>query len=414
MWRLLEAVWQDVRYALRIMRRNAVFTTVTILSLALGIGANTAIFSLINTLMLHMLPVRDPEQLVELLNQYPGDPPLNGFSERSYEYYRDHNDVFSGITAVQPTRFEVRGAGLEPDTVLVEAVAGNFFQLLGVKPALGRLISPQDNDMNNAVAVVSESYWKSRFNLNPAIFGRRIVVEDMPVTVVGVTRPQFRGLHVGVQSGIWVPLAAESMIHRIGPLQLIGRLKPGVSLKQARAEMAVLFRWTLDERARASKDPLMRQLKFDLEPAGAGLSTGLRYQFAKPLLALMALVGLLLLIACTNIASLLLARAAGRQREMEMRVSLGAGRLRLVRQVLTESLLLSGAGSLAGIWLAYIGAGALVRILASGRGFQDCRLILRFQYSPTHTPCSSLPESRCWRECCSGWLPPGTLSVPLL
>jgi len=155
---------------------------VAVLSLALGIGANTAIFSLIHTLMLRRLPVREPDQLVEFLNQYPGDPALNVFSWQSYEYFRDHNHVFSGLTGLQPNRFHVRGEGLEPETVEGEVAVGNFFEVLGVKPAIGRLIGPGDDRMGaagSAVAVVSWSYWKNKFNLDPAIVGRRIMVEDM-------------------------------------------------------------------------------------------------------------------------------------------------------------------------------------------------------------------------------------------
>ncbi|MGA3042960.1 MAG: ABC transporter permease, partial [Bryobacteraceae bacterium] len=354
----LDGFWQDTRYALRALRRSPGFTAVALSSLALGIGANTAVFSLINTLMLRMLPIPEPQQLVELLNQYPGDPPLNVFSRQSYEYFRDRNRVFSGIAGLAPARFNVRGEGLDPEAVDGEAVAGNFFQMLEVKPAIGRLIGPQDS----AVAVVSWSYWRNKFNLNPAILGKRIVVEDAPMTIVGVTEREFSGVHVGFRPDIWVPVAG-----RPGPLQLIARLKRGVSITQARAEMAVLFRWTLAERAGASKDPAMRQLRFTVEPAAAGLSTGLRDLFAKPLLALMAVVGLLLLIACTNLANMLRARGAGRRHEMAVRVALGAGRFRLMRQVLTESVLLSGAGALLGISLAYFGAGALVRIMMSGR-----------------------------------------------
>lgn len=356
-------LWQDVRYGLRGMLRSPGFTAVAVLSLAMGIGANTAIFSLIHTLMLRNLPVPEPEQLVEFLNQYPGDPPLNVFSQQSYEYFREQSHVFTGLTGVRPSSFHVRGEGLEPETVDGEVAVGNFFRTLGVKPAIGRLIGPGDS----AAAVVSWSYWKNKFNLDPAIVGRRMVVEDVPVTVVGVTPREFLGVQVGFRPDIWVPLAAESTTPRPGPLQLIGRLRPGVSIAQARAEMALLFRWTLEERTRASKDPLQRQLKFTVEPAGAGLATGLRDLFAKPLAALMAVVGLLLLIACTNLANMLLARGAARRHEMAVRVALGAGRFRLMRQVLTESLLLSGMGGLLGIFLAYSGAGALVRIMMSGR-----------------------------------------------
>jgi len=353
-----EGFWQDTRHGIRALRRSPGFTAVALLSLALGIGANTAVFSLINTLMLRMLPVPEPGQLVEFLNQYPGDPPLNVFSQQSYEYFRDHHHVFSGVTGLQPGRFSVRGSGLEPETVDGEAVDGNFFRMLGVKAAIGRLIAPGDSD----VAVVSWSCWKNKFNLDPGVLGKRIVVEDAPVTIVGVTPPEFLGLQVGLRPDVYVPLMGMP-----GPRQLIARLKPGVSIAQARAEMAVLFRWTLEERASASKDPLMHQLKFAVEPAGAGLATGLRDRFAKPLAALMAVVGLLLLIACTNLANMLLARGAGRRHEMAVRVALGAGRFRLMRQVLTESLLLSAGGALVGIFLAYFGADALVRIMTSGR-----------------------------------------------
>jgi putative ABC transport system permease protein len=356
-------LWQDIRYGLRVLRRSPGFTAVAVLSLALGIGANTAIFSLLYTVMLRALPVEHPEQLVEFLISYPGDPPLNTFSRQSYEYYRDHNHVFAGIIAGHPSRFHVRGDNTAPETVYGESVAGNFFQMLGVRPAVGRLIRPEDDSMRTAVAVVSWSYWKSHFNLDPAILGRHIVVENVPVTIVGVTPREFSGLHLGIQFDIWVPQGAFDF----GPLALVARLRPGVSLAQARAEMAVLFRFTLDERTRASNDPVMRQLKFAVEPAGTGLSTALRDRFAKPLVALMAVVALLLLIACTNVAGLLLARGAAREREIAVRVSLGASRVRLLRQMFTESLMLSVAGGALGVFLAYFGAAALVRITTSGR-----------------------------------------------
>jgi predicted permease len=239
-------------------------------------------------------------------------------------------------------------------------VLGNFFPVLDVKPAIGRLIGPGDS----GVAVVSWSYWKSRFNVDQSILGRRIIVDDMPLTIVGVTPPEFFGLLTGYRPEIWA--VAPRADFALASLALIGRLKPGVSINQARAEMAVLFRFTIEERARGSKDPQIRQSKIEVEPAGAGFSA-LRDRFGKPLLLLMPVVSLLLLIACINLASMLLAQGAARRREMALRRSLGASKFRIVRQVLTESVLLSAAGSIPGILLAYFGAGVLVRILASGR-----------------------------------------------
>jgi predicted permease len=378
----LEQLWQDVRYALRMMRQSPGFTAVAVLSLALGIGANTAIFSLINTVMLRMLPVREPGQLVELLAKFPGQDRWNTFSWQAYQHMRDHNQVFTSLIAASNTNygsfFHVRGEGLEPERVDGEYVVGNFFTALGVKPAIGRLIGPEDDHMGAAaspVAVVSWLYWKSRFNLNPAILGKRILVEGAPVTIIGVTAREFLGLQVGARQDLWLPLAMEQMIRRPSYttsarnswLLLVGRLRPGVSIEQARAEMAVLYRRTIENESKTNDDPALRKWTIEVEPAGAGLSR-LRDQFAKPLLLLMSVVSLLLLIACANVASMLLARGAARQKEMALRVSLGASRFRLLRQALTESLLLSTMGGALGVFLAYCGSAALVRIIASARG----------------------------------------------
>ena len=363
---------QDLRYAWRQLRKNPGFTAVAVLTLALGIGANTAIFSLVNSLMLHMLPVREPGQLVELLHRYPGEPHLNGFSPQAYELMRDHNQAFLGLIAAAYQSFHVRGEGLEPQILQGGYVDGNFFPVLGVKPAIGRLIGPQDNHAGDpsAVAVISWSSWKARFNFDPAILGKQIIVEDVPVTVVGVAARNFFGLEVESSREVWLPLAMQPTMVRSGlgwgSLWLVGRLKPGVSINQAQAEMAVLYESTLDEQAKATNNPFIRKTKLEMEPASAGLSR-LREEWTKPLLLLQAVVGLLLLLACTNLASMLLARGATREHEMALRLSLGAGQLRLARQVVTESMLLSAVGSLLGVYVAYFGAGALARIITAER-----------------------------------------------
>jgi predicted permease len=358
---MLEQFWRDARYALRMMRRSPGFTIVAVLSLALGIGANTAIFSLIDTLMFRRLAVQDPGQLVELLQKYPGEPRGNGFwSRESFQHFRDHNHVFSALIASSgASPLSVRRNDSGQEAVHGEYVSADFFPALGLKAATGRLLGAEDS----SAAVVSWSYWQSRFNLDPAILGKRIVVQDMPVIIVGVAPREFLGLQSASKTDIWLPLSTSESHQR---LTLIGRLKRGVSIEQARAEMALLYQFTIEERASTSQDSLIRQLKIELEPAGAGLSN-LRDVFAKPLSVLMTVVGLLLLITCANLAGLLLARGAARQKEMALRVSLGATRSRLMYQVLTESLLLSGTGGVLGVVFGYFGAGALVRILASGR-----------------------------------------------
>jgi len=360
-WTSLERLSQDVRYALRMMRRSPGFTAVAVLSLALGIGANTAIFSLINTVMLRLLPVEAPEQLVELAAKYPGQYPWNNFPWTVYEYLRDHDQTLSGLMASSEfyNKASVRIEGREPEQAPSGFVTGNFFPLLGVKPVIGRMIGPDDEGAGK-VAVISWSYWKSRFNLDPAVLGKRLDVEKNPMTIVGVTAPGFSGLQKGFNQDIWIS-------SRLGreTVSLIGRMKPGVTIEKARAELGVLYQRIIDEAAKTNDDPHLRNWTLDVAPAGAGRSH-LRDRFGKPLLLLMAVVALLLLIGCSSVANMLLARAAARQREMALRTSLGATRARLMRQVLTESLMLSAAASLLGILLGYLGTATLVRIIASG------------------------------------------------
>jgi predicted permease len=374
MW--LDDLQRDLLYALRTLSRSPGFTAVAILTLALGIGANTAIFSLVNALMLRSLPVRHPEQLVEMLWKYPGDPRLNNYGWKDYERLREHNHVFTDLIAMSPGRLQVTGRTLGPEVVDGVYVPGNFFDVLGVRPAIGRLIGPPDDQIGSArvaVAVISWSYWQSHFNLDPAVLGKSLVVNDVPTTIIGVTPREFFGLQLGMDPPLWLPVSMEPLIQTPSHLAdgslraaLVARLKPGVTIDQAQAEMRVLDQPRLAELEARSHDVQWRHVALTVEPAGAGLSI-LRDQLASSLLMMMWAVGVLLLIACINIASMLLARGAARRREMAVRVALGAGRLRIVRQVLTESLLLSTVGGVCGVLLAYLGAHALVKIIASGR-----------------------------------------------
>jgi predicted permease len=362
----VETCWQDLRFGLRMLRKSPAFTAVAILTLGLGIGANTAIFSLINALMLRSVPVCDPGSLVELLHQYPGEPAYNGFSWDAYQLMRDGDHVFSDLFIGSTMNFgTVRGDNLQPQTVFLGCVGGNFFQALGVRAVAGRLIGPEDVRVgyHAPVAVVSWSFWKSRFNLDPGIVGKKIVVgDDAPLTIIGVTQRGFYGLSEQAKQDIWWPRS-------LGPSQgwgfpLLGRLKPGVSLEQARAEMAVLFQTAVNA---PDVDPWVRQMKVRIEPAGNGVTTPLSQMLSTPLTVLMSTVGLLLLLTCANLAGLLLARGASRQQEMAVRACLGAARARLLRQTFTESLLLSAAGTAVGIFVAYFAAHALIRVFASGR-----------------------------------------------
>ena len=367
---------QDLRFAIRLLAKERWFTTVAVVSLALGIGANTAIFSLINTLMLRPLPVREPQQLVQFLSVYPGDPRMNGFPYVHYERMRDANTVFSDVIGAAPARVSVSREGPDAQSVSGWYVTGNFFSGLGVEPALGRMLRAQDDRIGSdaAVAVLSWSYWSSRLAADPAIVGRQIAINDVPVTVVGVAARRFTGIEVGTRADLWLPTAFETMIAQPSQRQsgrmflaVMARLKPGVSIEQATAEMRVLDRPRVEDMSRIfNNNPQWLKARLDVEHAGAGASV-LRERLSQPLLMLMAMVSVLLLLACVNIASLLLARGAAREREMSLRVAVGASRWRLWRQVFAESLLLSGGGAVIGVALAYAGATRLVQILLSGR-----------------------------------------------
>jgi predicted permease len=360
----LEDMFGDSRIAVRMMRRSPIFSAVAVLSLAIGIGANTAIFSLLNTLLLRPLPVHQPDRLVEVLSQFPGEPRTNGFSWPVYEHYRDQNHVFSDLFAMSPAQIRI-GDPSSAVPMSGEYVTGNFFAALGVTPAIGRLIGPADLEPGaDPVVVIGWQLWQDRFSASPAVLGQPLVMNGLPTTIVGVAPKPYRGIVVGFKPQFWLPLSAERRAAGSAAVAVMARLKPGVTIEQARAEMQILDRYRIEEMARRS--PNLRKLTIDLEPARSGFAL-MRDRYATPLVTLAAIVGLMLLVACTNVAGALLARSAARHREMAVRVSVGASRWRLVRQMMTESLLLSGAGGLLGIGVAYLGVNALVGVLISGR-----------------------------------------------
>jgi predicted permease len=377
---------RDVRYALRVLRRSPLFTGVAILSLALGIGANAAIFTLIDQLILQELPVRDPEQLVLLTargKHYGSNNGPNALSYPMYQDFRDKNQVFSGMFARRGTEFSL---GVEGRTELAsgEFVSGNYFPVLGVGAALGRVFTASDDLIQGAhpIAVLSYRYWKNRFNGDPGVLNRKIVIDGRAFTIVGVSAATFDGIAPGYSPEIRIPMTMNDAFNedykqlnerRRRFIQVFGRLKPGYTIDQAKAGLQPLFHQIIGMEvkmpafAKASSYSRAEFLKMwmDTLPASKGRSQ-LREQFQKPLLALMAIVALVLLIACSNLANLLIARASSRQKEIALRLALGAGRGQLVRQLLVESVLLSALGGVAGLALAIFIAKALISFLPAG------------------------------------------------
>jgi predicted permease len=373
--RLEEEMFQDLRYGARMMLKNKMFTTVATLSLALGIGANTAIFSLINALMLRTLPVKAPQELalftiIEPWGQgYSLNYPL-------YEMFRDRSRSFTGVitdSGVSSARLTVNEPGRDAavESVQQQRVSGNFFSVLGVNAVLGRTLVEVDDNTANAqpAAVISYEFWRRRFGLDPGVVGRQITVNDQALVVVGVMPPGFFGSEVGSQPELWRSIRAtdDPRLKQEASwwFQVIGRLRPGVSLQQAQAEIDALFRQRLDDEAARATDRTTAQGRKQFEnrivlESGAAGWTRLRRQFARPLLILMTTVALTLLIACVNIANLLLARAATRRKEIAVRLAVGAGRFRLIRQLLTESVLLATLGAAAGLLFARACARALL------------------------------------------------------
>src|SRR5882757_5853411 len=402
MTRFWSELGQDVRYGCRTMTANKAFSALAVLSLALGIGANTAIYSFMESILLRSLPVADPESLVVL--NWHSRPPQEGSKEwvhvihgvqgilwpgdkgamvsgmfpyGALETLREENPVFStlfgyfnGLTHNLAVRGQVTSAS-------AEYVTGGYFRGLEVSPAAGRLIDSEDDRPGAApVAVISFATSQNRFGGPPNAIGQSILVDNIPFTVIGVAPPEFFGVDPAVSPDLYLPLHTNLLVDgalaaRMYPdgeyywIEMMGRLRPGVSMAQAQAALAPRFhQWVA---ATATTDGERAKLPaLMLNPGAAGLGS-LRRQYSKPLYVLLTMVGLILAIACANIANLLLARAAARRREMAVRLSLGAGRLRIVRQLLTESVMLASLGGALGVVFAIWGMRTLTFLLSNGQ-----------------------------------------------
>jgi predicted permease len=395
---VMQTLWQDVRYGLRMLAKNPGFATIAVLTLALGIGANTAIFSILDSVLLRALPVPNPGELSILT-----DPDAHGSTfgseggERSqlayseFQYLREHNEVFSHIFAADSQLPEVTvriGAGsansqARTESVHVLLVSGDYFDTLGAKPAAGQVFTPEvDRARGGApVAVISYAFWKRRFGLDPSALERTIQVRSDSFEIVGVTQPGFFGETVGQAPDVWLPITMADAIYPgrdlLSPspqgllnqhlwLQAMGRRKPGITNSQANASLNLAFKRLIESlinpgvTEQARREFLDQRLK--VLSAARGAST-VHEAFSEPLKFLMALVGLVLLIACANVANLLLARGAARQKEFVMRLAMGADRFRLVCQLLTESLLLAILGACAGIFVASWADSLLLRMV---------------------------------------------------
>jgi predicted permease len=372
----MDSFLRDIGYALRLLRKSPAFTAAVTLSLGLGIGANTAIFSLIDAVMWRTLPVKDPEGLF-LLTHGPRPPFQGGFTYQQYRIMRGQNP---GLAAWSSARLNVSIDGSLEPTTSGQLVTGNYFSVLGVSPRAGRAIGPEDDIAPNGhpVAMLSHGYWKRRFGLAPAAIGKDIAISGTHFTIIGVTPPEFFGAEVGSSPDLFLPvmmqptampdfenLLVDPIIYRTW-LQVVTRLPPGVTAPQAAAELEPLFLQTVPPPKFVEKGPPPPQEKLALEPAATGIS-GLRRQFSQPLFILMGIVGVVLLIACANTANLLLARAASRSSEIGVRLALGAGRGRLVRQLLVESVVLAALGGTCGVLIALGATRWLVTYMSSGR-----------------------------------------------
>jgi predicted permease len=377
-------MWKDFVYSARALWRNPLFASMAVLSLALGIGANTAIFSLLYQVVLRSLPVRDPERLVLLHTDYNqqgtsvADNSESTFSYPQYRYLRDHDAAFGGLAARSSIGVTLAAQG-RAEAVSAEIVSGNYFQVLGVGPAIGRVFTGSDEGAPgaNPVVVLGHAYWSSRFAANSAILNQTVTVNAHPMVVVGVVESKFNGLISGDTPELFVPVSMQKAVQPTWDvletwnfrwLNLVGRLPRGLPLSQAQAASDVAFHSMLEfeatqlQIAAATDRAEFINHRALLRPASQGINA-LRERWEKPLVALLAMVGVVLLIACANVASLLLARAAAREREVAIRLAMGASRADLIRQLLAEGLLIFVAGGVCGLALASWSVAGLIHIL---------------------------------------------------
>ena len=365
----LETLWQDVHYGLRQLRRNPGFTAVAVITLALGIGANTAMFSVMNVMLLRALPVTSPHELVEFVSWNRDGTMMTNLPYAVFERLRKNTSVLSGIFAFWGDTY-VLGSSAGTERVSVQKVSGSFFPTLGVKALLGRAINSTDDrpDTEHQVVVLSYPFWSSHFGRDPSVVGATVRINAVPCTVIGVMPPDFFGVDRSQNPEMWVPLTLD---RNPGEVWVLGRLKPGVSIPQAHAQLEPLFQqaleslrdstkdWTQDERDNFFAEKLL------VNQATRGTS-GLRWQYweySNTLKILIGMTGLVLLITCVNAANILIARSAARSREIGIRLAIGAGRLRIFRQLLTENLLLALLGGMVGLLVAAWAHRVLVNLL---------------------------------------------------